>query len=107
MMDGLFSPASVASRGTFFHSKEFFGHKSVQKDVMHNFQHVWDLMQVQDFTDDSSASQNIMYYRSTSFTLLKREFVTYYSLKVGVERAASPWPTLGIRSCRTFCSDLA
>ncbi len=25
----------------------------------------------------------------------------------GVERAASPWPTLGIRSCRTFCSDLA
>ncbi len=24
-----------------------------------------------------------------------------------VERAASPWPTLGIRSCRTFCSDLA
>ncbi len=26
---------------------------------------------------------------------------------MGVERAASPWPTLGIRSCRTFCSDLA
>ncbi len=25
----------------------------------------------------------------------------------GVESAASPWPTLGIRSCRTFCSDLA
>ncbi len=25
----------------------------------------------------------------------------------GVERAASPWPTLGIRSCRSFCSDLA
>ncbi len=25
----------------------------------------------------------------------------------GVDRAASPWPTLGIRSCRTFCSDLA
>ncbi len=25
----------------------------------------------------------------------------------GVQRAASPWRTLGIRSCRTFCSDLA
>ncbi len=24
-----------------------------------------------------------------------------------VQRAASPWCTLGIRSCRTFCSDLA
>ncbi len=24
-----------------------------------------------------------------------------------VQRAASPWRTLGIRSCRTFCSDLA
>ncbi len=25
----------------------------------------------------------------------------------GVQRAASPWRTLGIRSCRTICSDLA
>ena len=25
---------------------------------------------------------------------------------LGVERAAFPWPTLGIRSCWTFCSDL-
>ncbi len=25
----------------------------------------------------------------------------------GVQRAASTWRTLGIRSCRTFCSDLA
>ncbi len=28
-------------------------------------------------------------------------------VKQGVQRAASPWCTLGIRSCRTFCSDLA
>ncbi len=26
---------------------------------------------------------------------------------LGVQRAASTWRTLGIRSCRTFCSDLA
>ncbi len=34
------------------------------------------------------------------------EIPTYY-LEIGVQRAASPWRTLGIRSCRTFCSDLA
>ncbi len=28
-------------------------------------------------------------------------------LATGVQRAASPWRTLGIRSCQTFCSDLA
>ncbi len=27
--------------------------------------------------------------------------------KAGLQRAASPWRTQGIRSCRTFCSDLA
>ena len=37
------------------------------------------------------------YFRTTSLS----------DLFLGVERAASPWPTLGIRSGRTFCSDLA
>ncbi len=32
---------------------------------------------------------------------------SYLYLYEGVQRAASPWRTLGIRSCRTFCSDLA
>ena len=94
-MDDLFTPASVASHGTLFHSKEFFGHKSVQKDVMHNFQHVWDLMQVQDFTDDYSASQNPgtkhnIYYRSTSFTLLTSKVVTYYSLSPMLRNCTLP-----------------
>ncbi len=30
-----------------------------------------------------------------------------FNASSGVQRAASPWRTLGIRSCRTFCSDLA
>ncbi len=30
-----------------------------------------------------------------------------FDISGGVQRAASPWRTLGIRSCRTFCSDLA
>ncbi len=34
-------------------------------------------------------------------------FVDDFNICYGVERAASPWPTLGIRSCRTFYSDLA
>ncbi len=45
-MDSLFKTDNVADRGTLYHAKEFFGHRSVQKEVMHNFQHVWDLLQV-------------------------------------------------------------
>ncbi len=39
---------------------------------------------------------------------LLRAFYTVRSIDdAGVQRAASPWHTLGIGSCRTFCSDLA
>ena len=30
-----------------------------------------------------------------------------FDVSVGCMRATSPWRTLSIRSCRTFCSDLA
>ena len=48
------------------------------------------------------------------FTMIKgcnvhmlQEQNPHFHVIPGCMRAASPWRTLGIRSCRTFCSDLA
>ncbi len=41
------------------------------------------------------------------FLLTGSLFQKSFNEFMGVQRAASPWRTLGIRSCRTFCSDLA
>jgi hypothetical protein len=41
-----FRGGSVANRGTLYNIKEVFNHRSVSSDVMNNFDHVWDLVQV-------------------------------------------------------------
>lgn len=45
-MNALFTATSIADRGTLYQIKEMFNHRSVKKNVMGNFQHVWDLLKV-------------------------------------------------------------
>ncbi len=45
-MNTLFDPRSIATPGAMYYVKEYLGHRAVKKEVMQNFQHVWDLLQV-------------------------------------------------------------
>ena len=45
-MNMLYRGQSVAARGTIAQLKGFFGHRSLKKDVMQNYQHVWDMIEV-------------------------------------------------------------
>ena len=45
-MNEFYSGKSLADRGTLYHIKEFFNHKSLKSNVMENFQHVWDFIEV-------------------------------------------------------------
>jgi hypothetical protein len=45
-MNNFYSGSSQAEAGTLFQIKVFFQHKSVSSNVMKDFQHVWDLLQV-------------------------------------------------------------
>ena len=49
-MNELFTGSSAAQRGTLYHIKNKFGHRSVKKHVMENVPHVYDLL---DFSTDS------------------------------------------------------
>ena len=42
----LFKGESMASRGTLYHLKDFFHHRSIKGNVAANAQHVWDMLQV-------------------------------------------------------------
>ena len=45
-MTNFFSGKSETSRGSLFNLKKVFGHRSASMDVMNNFQHVADLVDV-------------------------------------------------------------
>ncbi len=53
----------------------------------------------------SSLHLSCWYMHSARFLLFN--FFAFTFSFPGCMRAASPWCTLGVRSCRTFCSDLA
>ena len=45
-MNQLFKQTSVGDRGTMYHLKEIFQHRSLKSKVMDNVQHVWDFVEV-------------------------------------------------------------
>lgn len=45
-MNEFYNAESLAERGTVAQVKEMFGHRSLKRKVMANYQHVWDFVQV-------------------------------------------------------------
>ena len=46
-MKEFYNSGSVADRGTMYNIKVIFKHKNAKTEVMDNFQHVWDFIEVQ------------------------------------------------------------
>ena len=58
IMEDFFSEDSTADPGTLYNIKQRFKHRSVNKNVMHNFQHTWDMLEVY----QSAFDVNVLFY---------------------------------------------
>ena len=76
-MNELFKVASMASRGTLMQLKHYFGHASLQRNVMANVQHTWDMIEV---TTDYSCCFGVIIQKCISEANMYRRRVNSFQL---------------------------